>query len=136
MKSLKEVLDICNANGEEGLDSLMQLMEPKDEREEMSSLYEETLGYDPITYYDIKDIEKMIDDVSSESIRNMINDHKDEIIEVTLEARRNSLIYDFGDAVSTVLGINEFKIGDIAFTSMDQDEELDSAEDEDDNETE
>ena len=139
MKSLKEVLDICNASGEEGYDNLFKIMEPTDERDEMGPIYEEALGYNPITYYDVKDIEKLIDDVESDTVREMINEHKDEIIDTVLEMRRDSLVDDFGNAVTLILGIDEFKVGDAVITKIEGGALIDhpadtESEDNDDNE--
>lgn len=119
MKSLKEVLDICNATEDEGYENLFKIMEPSDERDEMGSIYEEALGYNPITYFDVKDIEKLIEDVESNDVREMINEHKDEIIETALEMKQDSLVDIFGNAVMLVLDINEFKVGDTLVTKID-----------------
>ena len=129
MKSLKEVLDICNANGEEGLETLFRIMEPEDDRDEMGTVFEDTIGYNPITYYDEKDIDALIEDVTEESIREMIKERHDEIVEETLKNHRESIVDDFANAVITVLGIESVQIGDYCTSNLVKNDEEYDAED-------
>lgn len=56
--TLENVLQILSATSDQSFDDLVDLLKPDEySREEMQETYEETLGYDPTTYYDRRDMQ-------------------------------------------------------------------------------
>lgn len=68
MGRLEEILQIVSANSEESVDDVLTLLSPDAlPKEEIQETFEEVLGYDPTTYYDIKDIHNRIDKIMEEA---------------------------------------------------------------------
>lgn len=71
MKSLNEFLDSITAiqavhdeeSLQENIQALYAIGTPKDDPTEMGETFKETIGYDPITYYDEKMIREILDSV-------------------------------------------------------------------------
>ena len=65
--TLENVLQILSATSDQSFDDLADLMKPEDHsREEMQETYEETLGYDPTTYFDKRDMKNIINRLASD----------------------------------------------------------------------
>lgn len=81
----------ANANSEEDLDFLLELMRPTS-RNEMSEIYVQTLGYNPITYFDEKYLYSIYDDIAAtapDSVQNQLRSKKDEIISKVMDLDAN-----------------------------------------------
>lgn len=64
---LKQILDIVKSNSEESIDDLLDLMQPEGKsRYEMGETFEETLGYNPISYYDEQQLRKIADEIADD----------------------------------------------------------------------
>ena len=75
MGRLEEILKIVNANSEESIDDVLTLLSPDAvSKEEIQETFEEVLGYDPTTYYDIKDIHDRIDKIMDADIPEEVVD--------------------------------------------------------------
>lgn len=65
-KTRQQLLDFLTAQStaddEGAVDKLMGIFHPVENREKMGKVFTETLGYNPITMYDIKDIIAIVDD--------------------------------------------------------------------------
>lgn len=91
MSRLKEILDIVTANSEEDVDSLLDMMSPQNfERSEMSEVFESTIGYDPISYYDKKRLAEMVEELEvspdiSEDVSELIKDSRESIVDEAYE---------------------------------------------------
>lgn len=89
--TLENVLQIVSATSDQSFSDLVDLMKPEDfSREEMQETYEETLGYDPTTYFDRRDIEtivdKIVDDVNTpDEALGYIEDQKESIVDDAFE---------------------------------------------------
>lgn len=58
---LKILGEVATANTEADLESFLSVFNPVNNRKKMGEIYKENLGYDPITYFDMSDILKLID---------------------------------------------------------------------------
>lgn len=75
MGRLEEILQIVSANSEESIDDVLTLLSPDAlPKEEIQETFEEVLGYDPTTYYDIKDIHDRIDKIMDADIPKEVSD--------------------------------------------------------------
>lgn len=54
---------VRGANSEEDVNSLLEIMNPSDDPNEMGEKYEEVLGYNPITYFDEVKVRKIMESV-------------------------------------------------------------------------
>ena len=90
MSRLKEILDIVSAT-EDSDDVLLELLKPEAmTREEAHEVYESCLGYDPMTYFDKRDIENYVDQIIAcenitEIARKIVADNRNDIIEKAVE---------------------------------------------------
>lgn len=58
----RDLLDIVTANSDDNVDDYLELLQPdQSNRYEMGAKFESTIGYDPITYYDRRELERMVD---------------------------------------------------------------------------
>lgn len=81
----------ANANSEEDLDFLLELMRPTS-RNEMSEIYVQALGYNPITYFDEKYLYSIYDDIAAtapDSVQKQLRSKKDEIISKVMDIDAN-----------------------------------------------
>lgn len=85
--TLENVLQIVSATSDQSFEDLADLMRPEDHsREEMQETYEETLGYDPTTYFDRRDmkdiVERIADDPNTpDEALGYIKDQGDDLID-------------------------------------------------------
>jgi len=85
--TLENVLQIVSATSDQSFEDLVDLMRPEDHsREEMQETYEETLGYDPTTYFDRRDmkdiVERIADDPNTpDEALGYIKDQGDDLID-------------------------------------------------------
>ena len=85
--TLKRVLDIISSSTDEDVDAFLELLKPEDHsREEMQVVYEDTLGYDPTSYYDKEDIKRIAtkleeDDSVDEEIQSFISNSKEDLVD-------------------------------------------------------
>ena len=82
---LEEILSIVTANSEEAVDDFLVIAHPENhEKEEIQETFEEVIGYDPLSYFDKKELGEKLD--------SMIENH--ETPEVSpLDCRAGDLIY-------------------------------------------
>lgn len=75
---------LATADSDADVDALLKIYNPLDDRAEMGKVFQDTLGYNPITHYDITDInsilDKVINDVESDKVAKKLGSKKDEII--------------------------------------------------------
>jgi len=65
--TLENVLQIVSATSDQAFDDLADLLKPEDHsREEMQETYEETLGYDPTTFFDRRDMKAIADRIKND----------------------------------------------------------------------
>lgn len=63
-RRFQDLLKIVTANSEENVDDYLELLRPDDyTRSKMGANFESTIGYNPIEYYDIKQLNKMIESI-------------------------------------------------------------------------
>lgn len=91
-KSMQEyITKMTTASSEEDLDYLLLLMAPSDDRDEMGEVYQNTLGYDPINYFDEKYITKSFEDIMENapiSIKESLLAEKDKIIGKVIDKKK------------------------------------------------
>lgn len=86
MSRLNEILTIVTANSEEDVDDLISLLTPDScDAGELGETFESVIGYDPISYYDKKRLESLIDDIKDngdtpEDVSEYINSSKEELV--------------------------------------------------------
>ena len=91
MSRLKDILDIVTSTGEEADSLLVDLLSPdRMTREEAQETFEMCIGYDPISYYDKKDILMHIDSIidaeeTPEDVAQTIGEDKREIADMAYE---------------------------------------------------
>lgn len=82
------------AESEDDVDYLLKLMHPSDDRFEMGEVYNNTLGYNPINYFDEQYLKKVYDRVvqnAPESLVFKLQKRKDEIIEKVLMRKLSNI---------------------------------------------
>lgn len=88
--TLKKILATVSASNEDDINELMELMNPTD-RESMGKRYEESIGYNPITYFDKMEMEEIFEEICVEDIpiskSNEIRKIKDQIIDSAMSKR-------------------------------------------------
>lgn len=96
----------ATADSESDVQALLRLFNPVNSRAEMGGIYEETLGYNPITHYDIQDVIAVLDDamdhVSSNSVSIFIK-HKDEIVEKAMQIYEEKRLEHIKEAVALAM---------------------------------
>lgn len=105
-RSLEEWITIVSANNPEVRDDFIDLLRPDHyDRVEMGSIYEESLGYNPITYYDeqealsyLRYLEKQ-DNVADE-VKEYIKENRHDIAETVIESQ------EFADDRSSMIHVN------------------------------
>lgn len=104
MSRLQEILDIVNATEESSYDDLAELLKPEAlDRDSAGEIYSATLGYDPTSYFDKKEISDKVHTLATESdipedVSTSILDDEEDIAETAynkFEERRS----DFMDEV-------------------------------------
>jgi len=95
-KALLYLNKTVHADSEDDLDFLFDLMKPTDDREEMGKIYENSIGYNPLDYFDEKDLRKKfkgILEAAPVSVKSELKDKEDSIISRTI-IRKNELLED------------------------------------------
>lgn len=96
----------ATADSEGDVDSLLKLFNPVESRETMGEIFEDTLGYNPITHYDIKDVIKVIDDaidhVSSAGVKTIVA-NKTKIVDKAMEIYNARRMEHIQEAVATAM---------------------------------
>jgi hypothetical protein len=142
----------ASASSEEDVNKLLQLMSPTNDREEMGTMYEESLGYNPITHFDKEDIRGMLNNcthTAPASVVNAIKEKEEYLISETLSVYNKdhsvrlakslcSVLHDTtGWAPSDLSDFgNEYDYSDDGFEAEDDTEELVDDELDDDEESE
>lgn len=141
MSRLNDLLNIVTANSEENIDDFLELLKPDNKStEEMGSIYEETIGYDPITYFDKVSLNNMIDIIKDlpetpEAVVEALDDSRTEIIESAFNIFNENKIDTFlpaalEEAIEEITGVSidiEFNVSD-EDDDYDMDEEIDEEE--------
>lgn len=92
MKSLKEVLDLIQADDDQSVADLYDLMRPDQHSDaEMQAMYEDALGYDPTTFFEKREMANianriMDSDVVPEEASTYVRDNFDDIVTSSYEA--------------------------------------------------
>lgn len=96
----------ATADSEEDVEKLLGLFNPVEDRSEMGDIFEETLGYNPITHYDMADIVNAVDSaiehVSAKSL-DLIKGNQDAIAKRALEIYEQHRDLHIKEAVSEAL---------------------------------
>ena len=96
----------ATADSEGDVDSLLKLFNPVESREDMGEIFEDTLGYNPITHYDIKDVIKVVDDaidhVSSAGVKTIVA-NKTKIVDKAMEIYEARRMEHIQEAVATAM---------------------------------
>lgn len=81
---------------EDGYDNLMDLMKPDEfSKEIMESKYEETLGYNPLTYFDSESLKRVYDNISK---LPFITDNVKEKFKTNLESDKVKMELDYANS--------------------------------------
>ena len=133
MSRLNEIIQIVTANSEESVDDLLTMLAPDNTiKEEMKETYEGVLGYDPISYYDKKELSEKVDTIidskdTPEDTASYLVDNKEDVISDSydiFDANRSDYLEDvLNDVIEDRTGYNP--------SSGDSDEEDDDMLDED-----
>jgi hypothetical protein len=135
-RRLEEMLAIVGANSDENLDDFVDLMRPeKFSRAEMQQIYEETIGHDPTSFFDKKEMGDMADQIASypetpQEAVEVITNSKRELVESAYKIydqnRPSYLRTSVEDALEEATGISVNQDD-----SVDEEEENEDDEDED-----
>ena len=137
MGRLEEILQIVSANSEESVDDVLTLLSPDAlPKEEIQETFEEVLGYDPTTYYDIKDIHDRIDKIMEsdipEEVVDFLSSDKQLVAQESFDVFEENKPRYFDESISQV--ISDKTGHDIMEESdIDNDDDFDDVLDEDDN---
>lgn len=115
MKKSAALLSYINAtvsaSSEQDVDYLLKIMSPSNDRDEMGKLYDEILGYNPITHFDKEDIRSMLkkcEEKAPDPVATTIKQQEDYIINETLakynEGRDNRLAMDLCNVIKNITG--------------------------------
>ncbi len=142
---LAYVAKTVTADSEEDLTFLYDLLAPSDDREEMGKIYNDTLGYNPIEYFDerflIKTFDEIIEDAPAEKKTELTNAKESIIKEVMYNKVLQTDEYLLGmllKAIQEETGWVDPKYGDLEdledgdwdVSSMNSDDEDEDDEDE------
>lgn len=76
MSKLNDILAIVSANSEESIDDFLTLLSPEvSSKEEIRQTFEDTIGYDPVSYFDKKEIKEKINNLLEEDIPDEVSDY-------------------------------------------------------------
>ena len=130
---LNDLLAIVTANSEENVDDFLTLLSPDTtSREEIQQTFEDTLGYDPTSYFDKKDIREKVDDILDGDIPEHVQDYiasdKDAVVDEAFDKFDENRSDYLDEALNTVLMDNTDWSPD---SDSDDDEEEDDEYDED-----
>lgn len=139
---LKYLSDTATASCEADVEEFLKIFNPAPTRKEMGDIFEENLGFNPITHYDIQDVIKAVDEVLDHVSRDgveLVTKHKDEIVEkamAVVETRRDDFLKDcLLIALGDYLDADDIQVASTVLTgSTSRLEDLFPAEDEDDDE--
>ena len=108
---LKFLGNAATADSEADLDPVLNLFNPVDDRKEMGEKFEETLGYNPITHYDFRDVVAAVDSVSIQVsdegrmvIENQLDDIAKRAMAILEEGREAHIKAAVAKALSEFLG--------------------------------
>lgn len=82
------------AESERDVDYLLKLMNPSDDRTEMGEVYDKTLGYNPINYFDEQYLKKAYDKIlesAPDSLKWKLQNRKEDIIEKVLTLKLSTI---------------------------------------------
>lgn len=139
---LKYLSDTATASCEADVEEFLKIFNPAPTRKEMGDIFEENLGFNPITHYDIQDVIKAVDEVLDHVSRDgveLVTKHKDEIVEkamTVVETRRDDFLKDcLLIALGDYLDADDIQVASTVLTgSTSRLEDLFPVEDEDDDE--
>lgn len=137
---LKYLSDTATASCEADVEEFLKIFNPAPTRKEMGDIFEENLGFNPITHYDIQDVIKAVDEVLDHVSRDgveLVTTHKDEIVEkamAVVETRRDDFLKDcLLIALGDYLDADDIQVASTVLTgSTSRLEDLFPVEDEDD----
>lgn len=87
MRALDEFIATVTSTSEEDVDKVLKLLNPTSENE-MGEVYEATLGYNPITYFDEKAVAATLDkiiDAAPNKAGQILTDKKEEVVANTIK---------------------------------------------------
>lgn len=139
---LKYLSDTATASCEADVEEFLKIFNPAPTRKEMGDIFEENLGFNPITHYDIQDVIKAVDEVLDHVSRDgveLVTKHKDEIVEkamAVVETRRDDFLKDcLLIALGDYLDADDIQVASTVLTgSTSRLEDLFPVEDDDDDE--
>lgn len=102
---LKFIEMVREANSEEDVTTLMDIMNPTDDESEMGEKYKEVLGYNPITYFDEIKVEKALIDLSEKypSIDIASDDEAEECLSLISNYKEQTVVRFVYDTVRLAL---------------------------------
>ena len=121
---LNEIIAIVNANSEEDVSDLLTLMSPDNTpKEEIQETFEEVIGYDPLSYFDKKELGEKLDSMienheTPEDVEEDLADQKDEIVDAAYEIFDDSKSDYLDEALNEAI---EEKVGYVADPDNDDD---------------
>ena len=121
---LNEIIAIVNANSEEDVSDLLTLMSPGNTpKEEIQETFEEVIGYDPLSYFDKKELGEKLDSMiedreTPEDVAEDLADQKDEIVDAAYEIFDDSKSDYLDKALNEAI---EEKVGYVADPDNDDD---------------
>ena len=121
---LNEIIAIVNANSEEDVSDLLTLMSPDNTpKEEIQETFEEVIGYDPLSYFDKKELGEKLDSMiedreTPEDVVEDLADQKDEIVDAAYEIFDDSKSDYLNEALNEAI---EEKVGYVADPDNDDD---------------
>lgn len=113
MSRLREIIDIVNATEENAFDDLAEMLKPEDfDRYSAGEVYESCLGYDPVSYFDKKEIDDKVKALDTEcmpeGVASIVVDESERIANFAYEVfddRRSDFMDEaINQAVSDVTG--------------------------------
>ena len=131
MSRLSDILDIVSASGENSDDVLLELLQPeKMTREEAQVVFDDSIGYDPTTYFDKRDIAEhvealIVDDLTPANISTLVAEDKSNIVDSAFDKFDESRQEYLADAVAEA-------VYDATGWELDPSDEEDNAEEESD----
>ena len=121
---LEEILSIVTANSEEAVDDFLVIAHPENhEKEEIQETFEEVIGYDPLSYFDKKELGEKLDSMienheTPEDVAEDLADQKDEIVDAAYEIFDDSKSDYLDEALNEAI---EEKVGYVADPDNDDD---------------
>ena len=108
MGRLEEILQIVGANSEENVDDMLMLLSPDAvSKEEIQQTFEDVIGYDPTSYFDVKEIHNRVDKIMNtdipEEVSEFLESDRQLVVQESFEVFEENKPKYFDESIAEVI---------------------------------